>query len=721
MRAFTGFSSLSAFSSQRAGGSAAPVLAALTLSSTSIIENTAMGSLVGAILGATHGSSLSLVDNSGNRFALSGGNIVAGAVGTNFEAAASHQITLREVLAGAPNSPRDTTIVINVTNVKEQPSLSALTLSSNSATQGSNSTINVVAATVGSTIAGAVPDGMVLNSAARTISGTPTTAGTYNFSLTETLADSPNSPRVSNVTITVASAPTFVTRNAVNMFGPGHSTGSGRSTSTGTAVNSTPNFVNRSGAPITTISLVFSGWWLTTTGTSPCGNDYPITATIEFPVGTPIATMRLAGNATITVPNGTDVVTDQIDISATPIPAGSTFRVSMSTTTPNGQFYITSQLGLTGVLTTAMSNTLRKEMLFTIGDSIITDSNAAIHTVAATANGCPSFQMSIGGTRAQSYAASTAAFARQLALAKRLGATRFVCNFGTNDFDSGARTLAQLQADLNTLRNAALAEGIGWSHATLLPRTFGTTVTASLAVGSGNTITLTVPNASLFDVGHFYLIAGAVETGYNNNRICISRDLAMNTVTFLSPGVSGSPATGTITITKRTSRLQTPVAWEATRVAFNAWVRSGALGPQFLEWADSVEPSRDAGRWATCLESPLLVSSAPLGTVTSIITTSRFNSSGTAVVGNGAAQGVLIWASGPNIGLAGLVNGSNNGDITLVSTPASPIAVGHTFYIESGTSLSTNDGVHPRIGQNGRGGQEMIVRPSATWLAGLLA
>jgi len=721
MRAFTGFSSLSAFSSQRAGDAAAPVLAALTLSSTSIIENTAMGSLVGAIFGATPGSSLSLVDNSGNRFALSGGNIVAGAVGTNFEAATSHQITLREVLAGASNSPRDTTIVINVTNVNEQPSLSALTLSSNSATQGSNSTINIVAATAGSTIAGAVPDGMVLNSAARTISGTPTTAGTFNFSLTETLADSPNSPRVSNVTIAVASAPTLVTRNAVNMFGPGHSTGTGRSTSTGSAVNSTPNFVNRSGAPITTISLVFSGWWLTTTGTSPCGNDYPVTATIEFPVGTPIATMRLAGNATITVPNGTDVVTDQIDISATPIPAGSTFRVSMSTTTPNGQFYITSQLGLTGVLTTAMSNTLRKEMLFTIGDSIITDSNAVIHTVAATANGCPSFQMSISGTRAQSYAASTAAFARQLALAKRLGATRFVCNFGTNDFDSGARTLAQLQADLNTLRNAALAEGIGWSHATLLPRTFGTTVTASLAVGSGNTITLTVPNASLFDVGHFYVIAGAVETGYNNNRICISRDLAMNTVTFLSPGVSGSPATGTITITKRTSRLQTPVAWEATRVAFNAWVRSGALGPQFLEWADSVEPNRDAGRWATCLESPLLVSSAPLGTVTSIITTSRFNSSGTAVVGNGAAQGVLIWASGPNIGLAGLVNGSNNGDITLVSTPANPIAVGHTFYIESGTSLSTNDGVHPRIGQNGRGGQEMIVQPSATWLAGLLA
>lgn len=196
-------------SAERSGVST-PSLAALTLTSTTITENSPTGTLVGAILGASPGSSLSLVDNSGNRFAMSGGNIVAGAVGTNFEAATSHQITLREVLAGASNSPRDTTIVINVTNVNEQPSLSALTLSSNSATQGSNSTINIVAATAGSTIAGAVPDGMVLNSAARTISGTPTTAGTYNFSLTETLADSPNSPRVSNVTITVGLAPVVI-------------------------------------------------------------------------------------------------------------------------------------------------------------------------------------------------------------------------------------------------------------------------------------------------------------------------------------------------------------------------------------------------------------------------------------------------------------------------------------------------------------------------------
>lgn len=185
---------------------AAPTLSALSLASTTIAENTGAGTLVGAILGRTAGSTLSLFDNAGNRFALSGTNINAGAVGTNFETATSHNITIRETLAGYSNSPRDTVVTINVTNVNEQPNLVALTLSTSSATVGTSATINVVGATAGSTLAGTVPDGMTLNSAARTISGAPTSAGTFNFSLTETLGDSANSPRVSNVAVTVTSA-----------------------------------------------------------------------------------------------------------------------------------------------------------------------------------------------------------------------------------------------------------------------------------------------------------------------------------------------------------------------------------------------------------------------------------------------------------------------------------------------------------------------------------
>ncbi len=87
-------------------------------------------------------------------------------------------------------------------------SLSALTLSASSATVGTSATINIVGATAGSTITGSPPDGMTLNGGARTITGTPTLAGSYVIALVETLAGSPNSPRTSNVNIVVAEAPT---------------------------------------------------------------------------------------------------------------------------------------------------------------------------------------------------------------------------------------------------------------------------------------------------------------------------------------------------------------------------------------------------------------------------------------------------------------------------------------------------------------------------------
>jgi hypothetical protein len=46
-------------------------------------------------------------------------NIVAGSTPTDFETATSHTITVRETLAGASNSPRDTVLTINVTDVAE--------------------------------------------------------------------------------------------------------------------------------------------------------------------------------------------------------------------------------------------------------------------------------------------------------------------------------------------------------------------------------------------------------------------------------------------------------------------------------------------------------------------------------------------------------------------------------------------------------------------------
>src|SRR4051812_5540391 len=55
-------------------------------------------------------------------------NIVAGSVSTDYETAASHTITVRETLAGASNSPRDTVLTINVTDVADTSSWTPLNL-----------------------------------------------------------------------------------------------------------------------------------------------------------------------------------------------------------------------------------------------------------------------------------------------------------------------------------------------------------------------------------------------------------------------------------------------------------------------------------------------------------------------------------------------------------------------------------------------------------------
>jgi hypothetical protein len=177
---------------------AAPgTLQVLTLSASSIPENSAAGTLVGAIQNLTAGSSLSLSDSAGSRFALSGTTIVAGATATNYESATSHNITIVETLTGATGSPKSTTLAITVTNVFEQPNLSALSFSSTSFNPGTSSSGTIIGATSGSTItASGLPTGLTINGPARTWAWDGTgSSGSGTFTLTETLSDSANSPR----------------------------------------------------------------------------------------------------------------------------------------------------------------------------------------------------------------------------------------------------------------------------------------------------------------------------------------------------------------------------------------------------------------------------------------------------------------------------------------------------------------------------------------------
>jgi hypothetical protein len=97
-------------------------LAALSLGvANEIFENEPEDTVVGPLANTSAGSTLSIPtgEDAGGRFKLSGSNVVAGATPCNYEAATSHEITVRETHADGSNSPRDTILTINVIDVAE--------------------------------------------------------------------------------------------------------------------------------------------------------------------------------------------------------------------------------------------------------------------------------------------------------------------------------------------------------------------------------------------------------------------------------------------------------------------------------------------------------------------------------------------------------------------------------------------------------------------------
>jgi hypothetical protein len=526
-------------------------------------------------------------------------------------------------------------------------------------------------------------------------------------------------------------APVMVARNAVNILGPGHGTGVGTTTSNGTAANVGPTFVNRSGAAITDLSVVLSGWFLASTGTTAVGNSYPVTVNVEYPIGGATQSLLFGGSAAGTVPNNDDVVSDTLTLS-TPIPANASFKINVATTTPNGQNYISTafNLGLTGVRTHAMSNTLKKQMIYAVGDSIMTNNGSLPHATCNQASGCPSFQTSIGGTMAKTYAANSGAqFVRQIALGQKLGTTIFFSNFATNDANAGD-TNVQIQTSITTLRNMAAAVGIGWTHATMLVRSSRATVTCSAVSFAGSTVTATVPDASRYVVGRIYTMSGASPAnGYNATRRCIAVDTVLNTVSLESTTPTAPTATGTI-------QLNNPYLYDdpnflvlsagyngagSTRGLVNNWIRTSGL-VDVCEWSDNCETARDSGFWKTGFDDPTTMHPPFNGTVTSIINATRFQSSGPQFVGSSGVAGVVVWTSGPNVGTSSGLNTSNgNGDITVSSAPASAIAIGHTFTTHVPVCRATADGVHPDGGVGNLGGQQLLRVPTSAWLAARLA
>ncbi len=178
------------------------------LSPTSIAEDAEIGSVVGSlsVLNGTGSYTYSATADPDSKFAISGSNLVTDAA-LDYGTATSHSVTISA--DNGDDDPVSGTFAVSV--IKVEPSLAPLTLSISEITVDVPVSIDIIGATAGSTItADQLPAGLTINSGARTITGTPTAIAETGVALTETLADSPNSPRVSNVSIAVVEAAPIV-------------------------------------------------------------------------------------------------------------------------------------------------------------------------------------------------------------------------------------------------------------------------------------------------------------------------------------------------------------------------------------------------------------------------------------------------------------------------------------------------------------------------------
>lgn len=175
----------------------------LGLTPSSIPENSANGTFVGQVTGLTGGSTPSLTDNAGGRFAISSTGVITVANGLllDYETATSHSITVRETLASATNTPLDTVLNIDITNVADAAPLTSLggtfTLPENAAADTFAGTIT--GKTSGSELS-LIDDagGRVALLGTNIVRGATAldyeTATSHSFSVRETLSGAPNSP-----------------------------------------------------------------------------------------------------------------------------------------------------------------------------------------------------------------------------------------------------------------------------------------------------------------------------------------------------------------------------------------------------------------------------------------------------------------------------------------------------------------------------------------------
>lgn len=566
--------------------------------------------------------------------------------------------------------------------VSASVTLQALSLSPATATVGTAYSGTITGKTSGSTITLGNTGAAGLSVSGSSVTGTPTTAGAVD--LTETLAGATNSPRTTSGALTVASAaPVARTQNIASaMRVNGFSNGT--SDASNTAFNTMSYRFNDSGAPVTSVQIVYPGWW-TDTDANGAERDHTgnLTITAAVEIGGVRTQVLFSGAASGVVTPGANLVSDAVTLPSTLADGGQIIvhthgeyasGVRIGGNLANAGAFATRDKGEYGVAGTLADKTMsgtnsgtlgtyapaailatgsafRKVSLATSGDSISVGNgdgnydaknNIGWQGRAASGN-APLIHMGVTGTTAQASALS-GKFARRADLVAKAGITHFGVLYATNDIGAN-RTLTQIQGDVTSIANTALAAvpGLKIFSNTILPRTTST-------------------------------------DGWQS--------ITRQTISAIAGFSAGSGS---------------------LRAQYNAWLRT-VPSPFFdyVELADVYDsdttnaPTRNGGYWLTGSPTgdrnrlnqtyPGTVGSGATTTVipTGVIKAANFFSS--------TFNGRIEFTSGALSGtLATIASSDASGNVTLSAAAASAPAAGDTFVLRTNRNAPTGDGTHPNV------------------------
>ena len=217
-----------------------PILSALNLSAATFQQGASVGSFIGLLSGMTIGSTLSIVGGD-TRVQLAGSTLQVGPSGVS-EVPGSFNVTVRETLSGASNTPRDSVFAITVTALPV--TLAPLSLSASTYSEGdaTGTMIGTIIGRSGGSSLTIEPADTRVQISGSTLQIGPTgddqVPATFNVTIRETLAGATNTPRDSVVSITVLADP--VVLNNLSLSNSDYDEGAATGTTIGNVIGRTP-------------------------------------------------------------------------------------------------------------------------------------------------------------------------------------------------------------------------------------------------------------------------------------------------------------------------------------------------------------------------------------------------------------------------------------------------------------------------------------------------